>query len=38
MSKGSNRRPEDRKKIDKNWDSIFGKKEHATKRKDTKQS
>jgi hypothetical protein len=23
MSKGSKRRPEDKKKIDKNWDKIF---------------
>jgi len=27
VSKGSKRRPEDRKKIDENWDRIFGKKE-----------
>ena len=26
MSKGSSRRPEDKKKIDKNWDKVFGNK------------
>tara|TARA_Y100000015_G_C2393176_1_gene91293 strand:+ start:953 stop:1084 length:132 start_codon:yes stop_codon:yes gene_type:complete len=27
MSKGSKRRPEDKKKIDANWDNIFKKKD-----------
>ena len=40
MGKGSKRRPEDKKKIDANWEAIFGKKEKKngnkakTKRKD----
>ena len=32
MSKGSKRRPEDKKKIDKNWDKIFGKKKNDKKK------
>ena len=35
MSKGSKRRPEDKKKIDKNWDKIFKKgKKSANKTKE----
>lgn len=32
--KGSSRRPEDKKKIDENWEKIFGKKENKDKYKD----
>ena len=32
MSKGSKRRPEDKKKIDKNWDKIFKEKKSARKK------
>jgi hypothetical protein len=31
MGKGSKRRPEDKKKIDANWDNIFGKKKKKKK-------
>tara|TARA_A100001201_G_C4088141_1_gene201203 strand:+ start:572 stop:673 length:102 start_codon:yes stop_codon:yes gene_type:complete len=31
MSKGSKRRKEDKKKIDANWDKIFGKKKKVKK-------
>lgn len=31
MGKGSKRRKEDRKKIDANWDKIFGKKKKKKK-------
>jgi len=31
MSKGSQRRPEDKKKIDQNWDKIFKGDKHANK-------
>ncbi len=35
MSKGSKRRPEDKKKIDVNWDKIFNKdKKNANKTKE----
>ena len=34
MSKGSKRRPENKKKIDKNWDKIFKEKKSATKIKE----
>mgnify|MGYP003110246462 FL=1 len=34
MSKGSKRRPEDKKKIDKNWDKIFKGKKNANKTKE----
>ena len=30
--KGSKRRPEDKKKIDANWDNIFGKKKKDKKK------
>jgi len=33
-SKGSKRRPEDKKKIDKNWDKIFKEKKSANKTKE----
>lgn len=33
MSKGSKRRPEDKKKIDQNWDNIFKGDKHANKAK-----
>jgi len=33
MSKGSKRRPEDKKKIDQNWDRIFGNKEKKSNKK-----
>ena len=31
MGKGSKRRPEDKKKIDVNWEKIFGKKKKGEK-------
>jgi len=31
MGKGSKRRPEDKKKIDANWDKIFGKNKKKKK-------
>ena len=34
MGKGSKRRPEDKKKIDKNWDKIFKEKICANKTKE----
>ena len=34
MSKGSKRRPENKKKIDKNWDKIFKEKKSANKVKE----
>jgi hypothetical protein len=34
MSKGSNRRPEDREKIEKNWGTIFGNKNKNKKKDD----
>lgn len=33
MGKGSKRRPEDKKKVDANWDKIFGKKKKKKKKK-----
>jgi hypothetical protein len=33
MSKGSRRRPEDKKKIDQNWDKIFGSKDKKSNKK-----
>ena len=38
MSKGSKRRPEDKKKIDGNWDEIFNKdKKNANKTKEKRK-
>jgi len=34
MSKGSKGRPEDKKKIDNNWDKIFKEKKSANKTKE----
>ena len=33
MGKGSKRRPEDKKKIDANWDKIFGKANKRPKKR-----
>jgi len=36
MSKGSKRRPEDKKKIDKNWDKVFGNKSNKDEKQKSK--